>query len=205
MKKIVLISALLLSSIFAFAGLNSPKNKSIFLKDKSNLKAAASEFGNTLNIGLGFGYGNYAGIPIMLNYEFDVANNFTLAPFIGFGTRSYDSRYWSYYDNNLKKNVYVDYKYRSTYIPIGLKGTFYFDELLGLIDPLDIYAGASIGFTYWYYSSAYDGFNEEEFSSGTSALWIALHLGVEYHFNSQFGAFVDVSNGMSTIGLSIKM
>lgn len=207
MKKILLISALLLSSIFAFAGLNHPKNKSLFLKEKSTLKTNVSEFGNTLNIGLGFGYGNYAGVPIMLNYEIDVANNFTLAPFIGFGTNTYNERGGGYYTSKGEWIPVDDYYYRSIYIPIGLKGTFYFDELLGLIDPLDIYAAASLGFTYWNWSSNHGDFDSSDYrkSQGASALWLALHIGIEYHFNDKIGAFLDASTGMSTIGISIKM
>lgn len=207
MKKIVLISALLLSSIFAFAGLNSPKNKSLFLKENSSLRAGGSEFGNTLNIGLGFGYGHYAGVPIMINYEIDVADNFTLAPFIGFGTNAYYERGGGYFTNTGKWIPVDDYYYRSIYIPIGLKGTFYFDELLGLIDPLDIYAAASIGFTYWTWTSNHGDFDRSDYreSQGASALWVALHIGIEYHFNNKIGAFLDASTGMSTVGISFKM
>ncbi|MEQ8535603.1 MAG: hypothetical protein RIB86_27340, partial [Imperialibacter sp.] len=52
---------------------------------------AQESFGNTLNLGLGVGgYSGYYGyighsLPVLsLNYEFDVAPNFTLAPFVSF-------------------------------------------------------------------------------------------------------------------------
>ena len=51
----------------------------------------SDSYGGTLNIGLGvggyYGYYNYVGrsLPVFhLNYEFDVARNFTLAPFVTF-------------------------------------------------------------------------------------------------------------------------
>lgn len=72
--------------------------------------------GHAFNLGLGVGgyagYYGYAGtrMPVLnLNYEFDVANNFTLAPSISFFT---------YYQHN----------YRETVIPLSVKGTYYFDH-----------------------------------------------------------------------------
>src|SRR5665647_2585092 len=81
----------------------------------------SEEHGNTLNLGLGLGYSNYYGyyghsLPVFnINYEFGVANNFTLAPFATFV---------SYHDYD------GPYGYRETIIPLGVKGTYYFDDEL---------------------------------------------------------------------------
>src|ERR1035437_575117 len=76
--------------------------------------------GHTLNLGLGVGgYGGYYGyygntLPVFsINYEFDVAKNFTLAPFATF---------FSYRNDQ--------YRYRETVIPLGVKGSYYFDQIL---------------------------------------------------------------------------
>src|ERR1700739_1875819 len=80
-------------------------------------------YGKTLNIGLGAGYGSYyygSGFPLMINYEFDVAKNITIAPFVGFYTY-HNSYYWGD-----PAHGYYNYNYRYTAIPIGAKGSYYF-------------------------------------------------------------------------------
>src|ERR1035437_1000602 len=87
----------------------------------TNLSAQQStyseKYGNTLNLGLGIGgYSGYYGyvgrsLPVFhINYEFDVARNFTLAPFATFVT------YHDYSGN---------YGYRESIIPLGVKGSYY--------------------------------------------------------------------------------
>ncbi|MEI6142664.1 MAG: hypothetical protein WCP85_25545, partial [Mariniphaga sp.] len=78
----------------------------ISAKDHANY---SKDYGHTLNLGLGIGgYSGYYGyvghsLPVFsINYEFGVANNFTLAPFATF---------YSYHQ---------DY-YRETVIPLGVK------------------------------------------------------------------------------------
>jgi len=36
-----------------------------------------------------------------------------------------------------------------------------------------------------------------------SPLFLDLHIGTEYHFNSKLGIFFDLSTGVSTVGLAI--
>lgn len=76
----------------------------------------AEKYGNKLNIGFGLGYTDYYSSlsVVQLNYELDAGRNFTLAPFITF--------YNYHYGYNT---------YRETIVPIGVKGYYYFDELLG--------------------------------------------------------------------------
>ena len=71
--------------------------------------------GGVLNVGVGIG--GYTGaynhtLPVFnLNYEFGVARNFTLAPFVTIYS-------------------YSDPYYRETVMPFGIKGTVYLDQLL---------------------------------------------------------------------------
>ena len=107
------------------------------------------------------------------NYEINVARSFTLAPFIGFGSYQSDGFYsHGYY-----------YYYRETVIPVGVKGTYYFDRLLGLNPKWDIYAAASIGFVYdkvtW--QDGYSG--DRSVAHDASPLYLDGHIGAEYHFN----------------------
>ncbi len=165
---------------------------------------AQEKYGNTLNLGLGiggrYGYYGYASrsLPVLhLNYEFDVAKNFTLAPFISFSSFTNDY-YWG--NNN---NPYRNYTYRETIIPIGLKGSYYFDDLLKANKKWDFYLAGSLGFAI--INQSWDnGFNgDKNYYRGGSPLFLDLHIGTEYHFNSKLGAFLDLSSGVSTIGLAI--
>jgi hypothetical protein len=166
---------------------------------------AQSTYGKTLNLGLGVGgysgYYKYAGrsVPVFhINYEFDVAKDFTLAPFISFYT--YSNEY--YWGNNNNPNQY--YTYNETVVPIGIKGTYYFDELLKANNKWDFYLGASLGFALvnsrW--EAGYQG-DEKYFNNKGNSVFLDLHIGAEYHFNNRLGAFLDLSSGVSTIGLAI--
>jgi hypothetical protein len=156
---------------------------------------AQETYGRTLNLGLGVGgYSGYYGYsgrssPVFhINYEIDVAKNFTLAPFISFYSfsRNRDS-----------------YGYHETVIPIGVKGAYYFDDLLNANNQWDFYLGASLGFAIvrsrW--DDGYKG--DRNYYHGGRALFLDLHIGAEYRFTSKIGVFLDLSTAASTLGLAI--
>lgn len=145
-------------------------------------------YGKTLNLGLGIGgysgYYGYAGVlmPVFhADYEFDVVPCFTLAPFVTFYT----------YDKG---------DYRETVIPLGVKGTYYFDKLLAANPKWDFYLAGSLGFavriTTW--DSGYIGDRTTE-----QLLFLDFHAGAEYHITRKLGVFLDLSTGVSTIGIAI--
>ena len=162
------------------------------------------KYGKTLNLGLGVGgYAGYYGyvgrsMPVFnINYEFDVAKNFTLAPSVGFYTYS-NNYYWGNH-----RNYYRNYTYRETVIPVGVKATYYFDDLLKANSNWDFYLAGSLGFAIassrW--ENGYEG-DRNYFHRGNN-LFLDIHIGTEYHFNKRIGAFLDISTGVSTIGLAI--
>jgi len=159
---------------------------------------SSERFGHTLNLGLGIGgYSGYYhnsghSLPVFsLNYEFDVARNFTLAPFASFSTyRDYVS------DGN------NDYYYRQTIIPVGVKGTYYFDQILGAGPDWDFYLAGSLGFAI-VKETWDDGYSRDTYYSNASPLFLDLHVGTEYHISNKVGIFLDLSTGVSTIGLAI--
>lgn len=161
--------------------------------------ATAQNYGKTLNLGVGVGYYGYVGhsMPVLhADYEFDVAKNFTLAPFISFYSYRND-----YYIGNPHDGL--RYYYHETVIPIGIKGSYYLDELFEAGQKWDFYIAGSLGFaisnSYWD-----DGYNgDEDVYHGARPLFLDIHVGTEYHFNSRIGAFLDLSSGRSTIGISI--
>ncbi|MFA5330640.1 MAG: hypothetical protein WC384_22800 [Prolixibacteraceae bacterium] len=172
---------------------------SLFLIIGTNLSAQNKTYtenhGGTLNLGLGIGgYSGYYGyvghsLPVFhINYEFDVARDFTLAPFISFS--SYRNKYNNYY-------------YHETIIPIGAKGTYYFDQILNANSDWDFYLAGSLGFSI--VKSSWDnGYNGDvNYYSDGNPLFLNLHIGTEYHINNKIGLFLDLSTGVSTVGLAI--
>lgn len=157
-------------------------------------------FGKTLNTGVGLAYYGHVGhtLPVLhANYEFDVANNFTLAPFITLYSYEKES-FWG--NGNSPDGLYT---YRVIVVPIGLKGTYYFDELIEAGSNWDFYAAGSLGIairnTHWE-----DGyFGNKSVKHGSSGVYLDLHVGCEYHVSRKVGVFLDLSTGISTFGLAI--
>jgi hypothetical protein len=167
----------------------------------------SSSYGNTFNVGIGVGgygggYGGYYGymgrsIPIIhFDYEFDVAKNFTLAPFISIASSS-RKYYWG--DKDHPERYYT---YRQTVIPIGVKGTLYLDDLVHASSKWDFYLAGSIGFAIVNSKWDSDYYGDRKYYRDPNPLFLNLHAGIEYHINQKVGVFVDFSTGVSTIGLA---
>jgi hypothetical protein len=177
------------------------------VKGNAQDKPATEQYGHTLNIGVGVGYSGYYGnsSPVLsLNYEFDVAKNFTLAPFIGFS--SYHNYY--YWGNPNKPNwdpSYRQYSYRETAVPLGVKGTYYFDQLLNAGSKWDFYGAGSIGFVLRTVVWDADYYGDKNVYKSGSPLYLDLHIGTEYHINTKVGLFLDLSTGVSSFGLAVHM
>jgi len=170
------------------------------MKGQCQETTSSEKYGTTLNLGIGNGYYSYIGhsIPVVhLDYEFDIAPNWTLAPFLNF--YSYErSQFWGN-----AYNTYKEYTYRQTVIPIGAKGTYYFDQLLKAGSKWDFYLAGSVGFAYrkTIWENNYDG--SKDIDEGMGALFLDLHIGSEYHLNKRNGLFLDLSTGVSSLGLAI--
>jgi hypothetical protein len=168
-------------------------------------KGASEKYGNTLNLGAGIGYFGYVGQSIpagMMNYEFDVARNFTLAPFVGI--YSYQNRYyWGNPGSPKNDPSYHYYNYRVTSVPIGVKGTYYFDQLFKANSKWDFYAAGSVGFVarsvVW--ENGYYG--DKSVYQSASPLYLDAHIGAEYHLSPKAGIYLDLSTGISTFGFAI--
>lgn len=151
------------------------------------------KYGNTLNLGVGiggyYGYYHYVGhsLPVFsINYEFDAARNFTLAPFATFYTYRNDTRH-----------------YQESIIPVGVKGTLYLDKLLHASPDWDFYLAGSLGYaiarTTWD-----DGYSGVTYYQDVSPLFLDLHFGTEYHLSDHVGLFLDLSTGVSTLGMAFR-
>lgn len=163
---------------------------------------AQEKFGNTINAGMGIGYYGYTpnAIPAFnINYEFDVAPELTVAPFISAFTYN-NYIYWGD-----EYTPYRDYSYHRTVVPVGGKATYYFDGLLNAGKKWDFYAAGSIGFSIvsTTYEEGYNG--SKKIYNGISPLYIDAHLGSEYHATHRTGIYLDLSTGLSTLGIAIHL
>jgi hypothetical protein len=151
----------------------------------------SEKHGKSLNLGLGIGgYSGYYGyighsLPVFhIDYEFDVAKNFTLAPFINF--YSFQDKY-----------------FRETVVPVGVKGSYYFDQLLNANPKWDFYLAGSLGFAIVRSTWNNDYYGPRDNYHNGRPLFLDVHIGAEYHFNDRLGAFLDISSGVSTIGFAL--
>jgi hypothetical protein len=177
----------------------------ILLMTTIQFKSNAQEsHGNTLNLGVGigghYGYYRYVGssLPILhIDYEFSAAKNFTLAPFVNI--HAYSRSY--YYGND--NHPYKNYRYRETGLAMGVKGTYYFDDIVNAGSKWDFYLAGSLGymavFSRW--DDDYDG--DRNYYYNASPLYLDFHIGTEFHVNSRLGLFLDLSTGVSTFGIAI--
>jgi hypothetical protein len=175
---------------------------SIAQETTTGKKANREYYGHTLNGGIGlvyFGYVGYTVPAVHFNYEFDVARNFTLAPFITY----FAYQEYTYWGSPLYP--YRDYYYRESVMPLGVKGTYYFDRLLGAGPNWDFYLGASLGFavtkTVW--EEGYYG--DRAVRRGSTGLYLDGHIGTEYHLSRKAGLVLDISSGISTLGLAVHL
>ena len=160
---------------------------------------SAEKYGKTLNAGIGIGYYGYIGhsTPVVhADFEFDVAKNFTLAPFITYYS------YQNYYYWGNPHYPYRDYSYRQTVIPIGVKATYYFDQILKAGPKWDFYLAGSLGFAYRTTTWENGYYGETVVQNGSSGLYLDAHIGTEYHLSKKIGLFLDLSTGISTFGLA---
>ncbi len=189
MNKIILFSVILI----AFSA-----NKTIAQKQTP----ASEKYGTTLNLGLGIGYYSYvsSSSPVIhADLELDVTKNFTLAPFITY----FSYKNYNYWGNS--KYAYRNYYYTQTVIPIGVKGTYYFDQLLGAGSKWDFYLAGSLGYVYRKTTWDNDYYGDRYVEHGTSGLYLDGHIGTEFHINKKLGLFLDLSSGISTFGLAVHL
>jgi hypothetical protein len=174
-------------------------------ESKAQDKSVNEKYGKTLNMCAGIGYNGYVGRPIpegFLNYEFDVARNFTLAPFVGIFSYE-NSYYWGNPNTGYGDPSYRLYSYRATSVPVGVKGSYYFDQLFHAGSKWDFYAAASVGFVFRHVVWENTYYGDKHVSQGASPLYLDAHVGAEYHMTPKAGVFLDLSTGVSTFGLAI--
>jgi hypothetical protein len=166
---------------------------------------------NVLGVGVGIlgGYGvgwngsDYSESPA-INAHFDHGMGdlgpgiWGLGGYVGYKTASYKAHYLNYYQ----------YDYRYTWLIIGVRGTWHYNEWHG--DKLDTYGGLML---------AYRGVNFKDhtdygtygylntYSYSGSGIGFSGFLGARYYFSDKIGAFGELGYGLTALqlGLAVKL
>lgn len=155
--------------------------------------------GGTINMGVGgggyHGYSGYIGrtLPVVhFDYEIGITKSLTLAPFINLYNMS-KSTYWGSQEDPFRYHA-----------PVGVKGTYYLNKFLHATSKWDFYVGGSLGGSIEM-KKVVEGEHEisKTYNNGRP-LFFDTHMGAEYHINKALGVFLDLSSGVSTIGIAIR-
>lgn len=160
---------------------------------------ADAAYAQTLNIGAGVGYYRYVGynVPVVhADYELPVDEFLTLAPFAAF--YRYETNY--FWGDETHTPRY--YHYSEKVLPLGIKVTGYFDDILHAGKRWDFYAAGSIGLiirkTTWV--ADYEG--PRKINPGTGGMFLDFHVGTEFHCTRMLGIQLDCAAGETTLGLA---
>jgi hypothetical protein len=130
----------------------------------------------------------FAGLFVGVTNQATAQENYkALNLFISFG--SYDAEINAQYEIPVAKNVTVSPLVRIPFdfddISLGAAADYYFDSLMNLPEPWDIWAGVDAAFVL---GNSNDVFN------------INAHVGVEYKFNSTWGILFEAGGGTASFG-----
>ena len=137
----------------------------VFTFGVSTAVSAQESYGKALNLFATLGNNS----SVTGNYEIALAKNFTISP---------------------EATVPFDLDY----IRAGARVDYYFDSLLKLNEPWDIWGGAAAGFNI----GLGDGYVGDDID-------ISLHIGAEYKFSQKWGLILEGGNGGGSIGVGIHM
>ena len=163
----------------------------------TSVKAQMFEEGDkVINLGIGFGSTYYTGIlhsmvipPLSASFEMGIKDGVLDEGSIGVGGYVGFSRYrWEYFD----------WGYNLTNFILGGRGVFHYP----LIDDLDTYAGALLGFRIVTDSEfgTPGGYNYNDTSGG---LVLSFYVGGRYYFADNLAAMMELGYGISYINLGI--
>ena len=136
----------------------------VFAFGATSTLSAQESYGGALNLFATFGNNS----SVTGNYEIALAKNWTISP---------------------EATIPFDFDY----IGAGARVDYYFDSLLKLNEPWDIWGGVGAGFNI--------GIGNDY----NSDLAWNLHIGGEYKFNQKWGIILEAGNGGGSLGLGIHM
>lgn len=137
-----------------------------------------------LNVGIGLNSYYGGGIPIGVAFEYGVTDAISVGAQIDFSRWSYN---------------FGGYKWSYTFVPVALRGSYHFGQLLNLnTDKLDLYGGAALGYYISSYSdnTGYSGIYDNSY--GNKGLF-GLFAGGRYYFKENIAGFAELGYGVSTL------
>ncbi|MPR34369.1 hypothetical protein [Salmonirosea aquatica] len=156
----------------------------------STANAQYAQGDKLLNLGIGLNGYYGGGLPIGASFEYGVTDQISVGAQIDYYT-------WNY--------GYVGYKWRYTFMPIALRGSYHVNELLNLNnDQIDLYGGVQLGY---YISSFKDdtGYIGNYNNAYGNQVLFGIHLGGKYYFKPNLGAFAEVGYGVSAVKLGLAL
>ncbi|WP_128546567.1 hypothetical protein [Larkinella soli] len=141
-----------------------------------------------LNLGIGLGAYYGGGVPIGAAFEVGVTDEISVGAQVDFYTWGYN---------------FGGYKWRYTFLPIAVRGSYHVNELLNLgNEKLDLYAGLALGYYVSSYSdnSGYSGFYDNAY--GNKVLF-GLHLGGRYYFKPNLAGFAELGYGVAPLKVGV--
>ncbi len=141
-----------------------------------------------LNAGIGLSSYYGGGLPIGASFEVGITDEISVGAQLDFYTWGYN---------------FGGYKWRYTFVPVAVRGSYHVNELLNLNnDKLDLYGGLALGYYISSFkdNSGYSGFYDNAY--GNQVLF-GIHLGGRYYFKPNLGAFAEVGYGVSALKLGV--
>lgn len=146
-----------------------------------------------LNAGIGLSSYYGGGLPIGASFEVGVTDEISVGAQIDYYSWSYNYGYLGLND-----------RYRYTFIPVAVRGSYHVNKLLNLNnDKVDLYGGLALGYyiSSFSYNGASPGYVYDN-SYGNRVLF-GLHLGGRYYFKPNLGAFAELGYGVSALKLGV--
>ena len=92
---------------------------------------------------------------------------------------------------------FVGTNFDLSYLTVGVKGNYYFDNLVNLLPAFDFYAGANVGY----------GFKIDDNPNNDNDLDLGLQVGGRWFWSEKWGLYLEIGGGKlgGTGGLGITM
>ena len=142
-----------------------------------------------LNVGVGLSAYYGGGLPIGASFEYGVTDDISVGAQIDYYS-------WGY-------NFGAGYRYRYTFLPVAVRGSYHVNKLLNLNnDKLDLYGGAALGY---YISSFSDnsGYSGIYYNDYGNRILFGIHLGARYYFKPTLGGFAELGYGVSALKIGV--
>ncbi|HEU4472301.1 MAG TPA: hypothetical protein VFR58_14510 [Flavisolibacter sp.] len=140
---------------------------------------------NYLNAGIGlgtYGFSGTGGLPVTVSFEHGFTDKISGGLYLGMVNRKYLG----------------DWKYN--YKVVGLRGSYHFNEALGVDIPnLDLYGGLSIYHRSYVLKYELSSGGKEKLTDGI--LGIGIHAAARYMFSKNIGGFAELGYGVSPLQL----